>query len=176
MLNLAGIIQDSVVDGPGLRTTVFCQGCSRRCPGCQNPDTWAFGQGTDMEAGEVMGVIAGNPICRGVTFSGGEPFAQAADLCVLARDLKERGYEVASYTGFTFEELLDGEPSQRELLNELDVLIDGPFVQAERSLDLRFRGSENQRILNVPASLRAGRAVPETSARWIGEPDAGMVF
>ena len=114
-------------------------------------------------------MVKANPLCRGVTFSGGEPFAQAGEFARLGRLLKAAGYEVASYSGYTFEQLLQGTAEQRELLETVDVLIDGPFVQAERSLELNFRGSRNQRILNVRASLAAGQAVMETSPRWLGE-------
>ena len=116
-----------------------------------------------------MALVQANPLCRGVTFSGGEPFAQAEELAPLARELKSLGYETASYTGCTFEELLDGTSAQRDLLAALDVLIDGPFLLSERSLELNFRGSRNQRVLNVPASLRERRAVAETSPRWLGK-------
>ena len=169
MLDLAGIAGDSIVDGPGIRTTVFAQGCPHHCPGCHNPETWAFGCGTQMSAEAIVEIVRANPLCRGVTFSGGEPFAQAAEFAVLGRLLKQAGYEVASYSGYTFEALLSGTPEQRELLETLDVLIDGPYLEAERSLELNFRGSRNQRVLNVPASLKAGQAVPETSPRWLGE-------
>ncbi len=169
MLDLAGIAQDSVVDGPGLRTTVFCQGCHHHCQGCQNPETWAFGCGTPTDIREILRIVKRNPMCRGVTFSGGEPFEQAAELAELGRLLKAEGYEVAAYTGYTFEQLLEGTPEQVKLLSVLDVLIDGPFVMAEKSLELNFRGSRNQRVLNVPESLRSGCAVAETSPRWLGE-------
>ncbi len=169
MLNLAGITGDSIVDGPGIRTTVFCQGCPHHCPGCHNPETWEFGQGTDMDEETVLEIIRSNPLCHGVTFSGGEPFSQAAAFAKLGRMLKERGYEVASYSGYTFEQLLAGTADQRAMLETLDVLIDGPFLLAERSLELNFRGSKNQRVINVPESLRAGEAVLETSGRWLGE-------
>lgn len=168
MLNLAGIVSDSIVDGPGIRTTIFCQGCPHHCPGCHNPETWAFGTGTDMDEQTIFEIIKSNPLCRGVTFSGGEPFSQAEAFSRLASLLKENGYEVAAYSGFTFEELLAGTPEQRTLLERIDILIDGPFLLNERSLDLNFRGSKNQRILNVPESLRAGRAVLESSSRWLG--------
>lgn len=168
MLNLAGITGDSIVDGPGIRTTVFCQGCPHHCMGCHNPETWEFGAGTDMDEETVLKIIQDNPLCHGVTFSGGEPFSQAAAFVKLGRLLKEQGYEVASYSGYTFEELLNGTADQKALLNTLDVLIDGPFILAERSLDLNFRGSKNQRVLNVPKSLEAGTAVLETSGRWLG--------
>lgn len=168
MLDLADIVMDSIVDGPGIRTTVFAQGCSHRCPGCHNPETWEVGCGVVMSAERVLEIVQSNPLCRGVTFSGGEPFDQAEGFTKLARLLKEKDYEVASYTGYTFEELLTL-PVWRTLLEQIDVLIDGPFVQAEKSLELNFRGSRNQRILNVPASLREGQAVLETSPRWLGE-------
>ncbi len=121
-----------------------------------------------MDAETVLEIVKSNPLCRGVTFSGGEPFAQADAFSKLARLLKKDGYEVAAYSGFTFEELLAGTKEQRELLENIDILIDGPFVLKERSLELNFRGSKNQRILNVPNSLKAGQAVWENSSRWSG--------
>ncbi len=169
MLDLAGIQGDSIVDGPGIRTTIFCQGCPHHCPGCHNPETWEFGAGTPMAAEEILAIVKSNPLCRGVTFSGGEPFAQAEGYARLARLLKEAGYEVASYSGYTFEQLLRGTPAQKALLGTIDILIDGPYVEAERSLELSFRGSKNQRILNVPGSLEAGKAVLTKSPRWLGE-------
>ena len=169
MLDLSGIVSDSIVDGPGIRTTVFSQGCPHHCPGCHNPETWEFGCGTPMAEERVLEIVRSNPLCRGVTFSGGEPFAQAEGFEKLARLLKAKGYEVASYTGYTFEQLLRGTPAQRSLLETIDVLIDGPFLLAEKSLEVPFRGSRNQRILDVPQSLAAGRAVETTQKRWLGE-------
>ena len=169
MLNLSGLISDSIVDGPGIRTTVFSQGCPHHCPGCHNPETWDFGCGTDVEEERILEIVRSNPLCRGVTFSGGEPFAQPAGFAKLARLLKEKGYEVASYTGYTFEQLLAGSQEQREFLEAIDILIDGPFLLAEKSLEVPFRGSKNQRILDVPKSLAAGEAVETTSKRWLGE-------
>ena len=169
MLNLSGIVSDSIVDGPGIRTCIFSQGCPHHCPGCHNPETWDFGCGTDMDEEVLLEIVRSNPLCRGVTFSGGEPFAQAEGFARFAKLLKEKGYEVASYSGYTFEELLHGSAEQQELLRSIDVLIDGPFLQAEKSLELVFRGSKNQRILDVPKSLAAGTAVETTSKRWLGE-------
>ena len=123
----------------------------------------------DVAAERLVEIVRSNPLCRGVTFSGGEPFAQAAGFAELAQLLKEKGYEVASYTGYTFEELLAGSEAQKQLLEVLDILIDGPFLQAEKSLEIAFRGSRNQRILDVPRSLAAGEAVETTSKRWLGE-------
>jgi len=169
MLELAGIVTDSIVDGPGIRTCVFCQGCPHHCEGCHNPETWEFACGTPMEVERILEIVRSNPLCRGVTFSGGEPFAQAEGFSRLARLLKDTGYEVASYSGYTFEQLLRGTPAQKELLGLIDVLIDGPFVLAERSLQLPFRGSRNQRILDIPQSLAKGEAVEITHGRWAAE-------
>ena len=169
MLDLAGIAGDSIVDGPGIRTTIFTQGCPHHCKGCHNPETWAFGCGTPMEAERVLEIVKSNPLCRGVTFSGGEPFAQAEGFLHLAKALKEKGYEVASYSGYTFEQLLRGTDTQRKLLENIDILIDGPFLQKEKSLELAFRGSTNQRILDVPKSLAAGEPIWTASPRWLGE-------
>ena len=169
MLDLAGIVEDSIVAGPGIRCTIFGQGCPHHCPGCHNPETWPFSCGTLMDEARVAEIAASNPLCRGGTFSGGEPFAQAEGCARLAKLLKQAGYEVASYSGYTFEALLSGTPDQRKLLESIDILIDGPFVQAEKSLELSFRGSRNQRILDVPQSLAAQKPVWTTSPRWLGE-------
>ncbi len=169
MIYLSGIAGDSIVDGPGIRTTFFSQGCPHHCQGCHNPETWAFQGGTPMETEAMVEIVKQNPLCRGVTFSGGEPFAQAEGFCELAVALKKEGYEVASYTGYTFEQLLGGTDAQRALLAQIDILIDGPFLLAEKSLEIPFRGSKNQRILDVAKSLAAGQAVEATSARWQGE-------
>ena len=169
MLDLSGIVSDSIVDGPGIRTVIFSQGCPHHCPGCHNPETWDFGTGTPMEEETLLQIVKSNPLCRGVTFSGGEPFAQAEGFAKLAKLLKAEGYEVASYTGYTFQQLLSGTPAQQELLRSIDILIDGPFMLDQRSLELSFRGSKNQRILDVPASLAAGEPIATTQPRWQGE-------
>jgi len=169
MLELSGIVSDSIVDGPGIRTAVFSQGCPHHCPGCHNPETWEFGCGTRIPVEAVVEIVQSNPLCRGVTFSGGEPFAQAAAFARLAGLLKARGYEVASYSGYTFEELLKGSDAQKALLASIDILIDGRFLQDQKSLEIAFRGSRNQRILDVKKSLAAGRAIETTSKRWLGE-------
>ena len=169
MLDLSGIVSDSIVDGPGIRTTIFSQGCPHHCEGCHNPETWDFGCGTQIPVEAVVDIVRSNPLCRGVTFSGGEPFAQAAGFAKLAKLLKTQGYEVASYSGYTFEQLLSGSEDQKALLSVIDILIDGPFLLAEKSLEIAFRGSRNQRILDVKKSLTEGRAVETTSRRWLGE-------
>lgn len=171
-LVLAGFADDSIVDGPGLRLTVFCQGCPHHCPGCQNPETWPFAGGRAVPVGEIAARAAHNPLVHGVTLSGGEPFAQAGSCAALAALLSAKGYEVAAYTGYTFEQLLTGTPEQQALLARLNVLVDGPFVEDECSLELLFRGSKNQRILDVPKSLAAKAAVWSTDPRWVGEGES----
>ena len=168
MIYLAGIQEDSIVDGPGIRTAFFAQGCPHRCHGCHNPETWAFEGGTGFDPEKFLEIVKANPLCHGVTFSGGEPFAQAEDFAKFAGLLKESGYEVASYSGYTFEELYDAKDARRDLLESIDVLIDGPYEESERSLELAFKGSRNQRIINVSQSLAVGKAVIETSDRWLG--------
>lgn len=169
MLQVAGVVNDSIVDGPGLRFTVFFQGCPHHCPGCHNPETWPFEGGQPYSPELLMQLARRSPLCRGVTLSGGEPFAQAGPEMERFLTLcRAAGYELASYTGYTFEELLAGSPAQRRMLTLLDTLVDGRFVQAECSLDLRFRGSRNQRILDLAQSLACGAAVWETRERWVG--------
>ena len=169
MIYIADIISDSIVDGPGLRTTLFCQGCPHHCPGCHNVETWPFEGGTPLDTDAILNIIRSNPLSRGVTFSGGEPFAQAEGFTEVAIVLKTMKYEVASYSGYTFEQLLNGSDAQKELLRHIDVLIDGLYLKEERTLSATFRGSKNQRIINVPASLEAGKAVEITSGRWVGQ-------
>ena len=158
-IRIAGIADDSIVDGPGLRLTVFAQGCPHRCPGCHNPQSHDFSGGTPADTEEILARVRDNSLLDGVTLSGGEPFAQAAACAEIARGARKLGLNVWCYTGYRFEELLAGGAEWRELLEAVDVLVDGPFVLAQRSLELRFRGSKNQRLLDAPASLRAGRAV-----------------
>ncbi len=154
-LRVAGIIEESIVDGPGLRFVLFLQGCRMHCKGCQNPQTWDFEGGTPVSAQEILARMQGDPLVHGITFSGGEPFEQAAALAPLAAELKRRGYHLMAFSGYTFEQLLQKDGC-RELLSLLDLLVDGPFVEAQKSLELRFRGSRNQRILDMAASRAAG--------------------
>lgn len=166
-LRLAGIVGDSITDGPGIRLTVFVQGCPHHCPGCHNPQTWPFAGGYISTPEEVLAQIEANPLLGGVTFSGGEPFCQAAALLSLAEAIKNRGLELAVYTGYTFEELLNlPDPAVKQLLALTDTLIDGPYLEAERNLELNFRGSANQRILKARESLAAGRPLAEDAPRW----------
>lgn len=160
-MRIYGLVQDSIVDGPGFRFVCFVQGCPHHCPGCHNPDSHDPQGGREMTVEEVTKEMLSNPLTRGLTLSGGEPFQQPEDCLRLAEAAREKGLSVWSYTGYTFEYLLrEGTEAQRALLNALDVLVDGPFLLAERTLSLPWRGSRNQRLVDVPASLRAGEAVP----------------
>ncbi len=157
MIRVLDIIEDTMVDGPGFRTSIYCAGCRHQCPGCHNPQSWAFDQGREMSVGELMRIIEADPFAN-VTFSGGDPMYQAAGFAELAREIHKRtNKDIWCYTGFTFESLINQD--QRQLLEELDVLVDGPFVQALRDPDLLFRGSSNQRIIDVQASLYTGQTV-----------------
>ena len=161
-LRLAGVIRESIVDGPGWRFVVFVQGCPHHCPGCQNPQTHDFDGGYETTVGNIVNAVNANKLVSGVTFSGGEPFTQAKALTVLAREIKALGYDVMSFSGWTFEELMEGANEKngwRELLEELSYLVDGKFIMEQKSLELKFRGSRNQRIVDVQKSLASGKTV-----------------
>lgn len=161
ILKLAGIIRESIVDGPGYRFAIFTQGCPHHCEGCHNPSTWPFESGTSVAVGRLFDEIKKTELIRGITLSGGEPFCQAAPLSVLCRRVHEAGLDIIAYSGYRLEELLDGADDTnhwRELLENIDYLVDGRFILAEKSMLLKFRGSRNQRILDVRRSLSSGRA------------------
>ncbi|MBQ5566012.1 MAG: anaerobic ribonucleoside-triphosphate reductase activating protein [Clostridia bacterium] len=161
-LRLAGVIRESIVDGPGMRMTIFTQGCPHHCEGCHNPQTHDFNGGYVSHPENLLKAIDSDPLLKGVTFSGGEPFMQADALADLAQEIHKRGLNVLTYTGFTFEQLLasfDKFPERKRLLEQSDYLIDGKFEIAKRSLDLQYRGSSNQRIIDVNKSLESGQAV-----------------
>ena len=166
-LRLAGVIRESIVDGPGIRFVVFTQGCPHRCPGCHNPGTHDPAGGYDSAIDGLLAAFQKNPMLKGITLSGGDPFAQAPACAELARRIHALGKDVVAFTGYTFEQLLRGatpENGWRALLEETDILIDGPFIQEQKTLMLPFRGSRNQRMLDVPASLRQGKAVESAAA------------
>lgn len=157
-LRIAGTIPESIVDGPGIRYVLFTQGCPHGCPGCHNPQTHDFAGGKAVQVSDLLSDILKRPYVKAVTLSGGEPFCQPAALAELADGLKDKGFHLMCYSGFTFEELSQ-RADARPLLEKLDLLVDGRFVEAEKNIGLRFRGSANQRVLDVPASLAAGAAV-----------------
>ena len=160
-MRIANTVSDSIVGGPGLRVTVFTQGCPHRCPGCHNPDTHDPVGGREAAVDELAEKLLSNPLTDGLTLSGGEPFCQAEDCARLAAIAREKGLNVWVYTGYTYERLVAGEvPGAMELLAQTDVLVDGPFVEARKSYAALFRGSTNQRLIDVPRSLAAGQVVP----------------
>lgn len=161
-LRLAGVVRESIVDGPGIRLTVFTQGCPHICKGCHNPQTHDPKGGYESCVDNIVNAVKENPLLHGVTLSGGEPFLQAKALAQLAKEVHSLGLNIITYTGYTFEELVAGfaaHPAWKELLEQTDYLVDGKFILAEKSLMLRFRGSKNQRIIDVQASLREGNTV-----------------
>lgn len=160
MLRIAGTVNDSIVDGPGIRYVIFTQGCPHHCPGCHNPQTHDFVGGQVAEIEKILDEIFSNPILSGVTFSGGEPFCQAEGLVPIAEAVKEKGKHLMIYTGYLLEQLQEMENAGVKRLLELaDVIVDGPFVQEEKNLTLSFRGSENQRVIDMVKTRNAGEIV-----------------
>ena len=156
-LRLYGIAAESIVDGPGFRYAIFVQGCPHHCPGCHNPDSHDFSAGYDRTVDSLFEEICADPLLKGVTFSGGEPFCQPAPLTELARLCRQRGLDVLAYSGWTYEQLLDKhDPDVDALLEELDILVDGPFLLDQRNLELHFRGSENQRLIDMKKTRETG--------------------
>lgn len=152
-LRILSIMEDTMVDGPGLRTSIYCAGCEHRCEGCHNPQSWDVNGGRQATIDEIMSVIVADPFAN-VTFTGGDPMFQPEAFAALAREIRRRtNKNIWCYTGFTFETLLQ-DPIRRRLLEQVDVLVDGPFVKSLRDESLRFRGSSNQRIIDVQASLK----------------------
>ena len=151
-IRLFGVARESIVDGPKLRLVVFVQGCPHHCPGCHNPESHDPEGGYMSTTTRIWNAIKENPLLKGVTFSGGEPFLWGHELAAIGKAARAAGLDVMTYTGFTYEKLLERaetEPSVKELLTVTNYLVDGPFVLAERDLNLKFRGSRNQRILDV---------------------------
>lgn len=160
-LRIAGTVNDSIVDGTGIRFTIFTQGCPHHCRGCHNPETHDFNGGKVIDTAELLEKIKGNPLLDGVTFSGGEPFMQADALADLAVEIKKLGLNIITYTGFTFEELFKNREKNGwgRLLEMSDYLIDGKFEIDKKDWEIKFRGSSNQRYLDCRKSLAEGRAV-----------------
>jgi len=151
-VRIAGIVKESIVDGPGIRFVVFAQGCGHHCDGCHNPATHNFNGGNLVEVDAIINEMKKNPLLDGITFSGGEPFEQPEAFCELAKRSKELGYHVMAYTGYTYETLLEKKDQRLRLLENTDLLVDGKFEVEKKSLMLKFRGSQNQRIIDVNQS------------------------
>ena len=157
-LRLSGIINESIVDGPGLRFVIFSQGCPHHCDGCHNPQTFDPNGGYEEDIDEILKKIKSNPLLQGVTFSGGEPFMQAKVFSELAEKIHAMNLNVMSYTGYLFEDLLK-KTDFKKLLQNVDILVDGPFIKEKKNLMLKFKGSENQRIIDVQKSLNFNKII-----------------
>jgi anaerobic ribonucleoside-triphosphate reductase activating protein len=150
-MRLSGITPESLVDGPGLRFVIFTQGCQHKCPHCHNPETWDMDAGKEYSVKQVIRLLKKQKKTKqGVTFSGGEPFLQAAELAEVALTVHQIGWDIVTYTGFTYEELTENKDSGvKALLSASDILIDGKYIHKLRSIELPFRGSSNQRIIDL---------------------------
>lgn len=175
-LRIAGIMRESIVDGPGIRYAVFCQGCPHDCPGCHNPETHDFAGGYDMKIEDILKEFDEDPLLAGMTLSGGEPLCQPEAFASLARQVRRRGKNVTLFTGYRLEDLVafaagespdiippartpEGREAVKVLLANTDVLIDGPFIEAERDISLKFRGSRNQRVIDMGETLKRGEII-----------------
>lgn len=147
------IVRGTTVDGPGFRTSIYFAGCSHACPGCHNPQSWDFCAGNTMGIEEIMEIIREEEF--NVTFSGGDPLYHPEFVSELSEMIEKEGYNIWLYTGFKWEEIISSE-KMRNAIQHIDVIVDSPFILAERDTDLRFRGSSNQRIIDVRKSLASG--------------------
>lgn len=161
-IRIAGITKESVVDGPGVRTVVFAQGCPHHCLGCHNPDTWDPRAGDTMNVQDVLQEMYNDKLATGVTFSGGEPFDQPKEFYHLAYLVRLWGKSIIIYTGYTWEELQELSKVDKDVLSLIEIsdyIIDSPYIESERDLGLRYRGSRNQRVIDVQKSLKFGSLV-----------------
>ncbi|WP_294401240.1 anaerobic ribonucleoside-triphosphate reductase activating protein [uncultured Clostridium sp.] len=161
-IRLSGIAYESLVNGPGMRRVFFAQGCRHNCKGCFNPDTHDFNGGEERNMDELIEAVKENPMLRGVTFSGGDPWEQADKFAYMAKSFKDSGLSVWSYTGYTYEYILEHKDERNgwnELLNNIDVLVDGRFEEDKMEEGLKFRGSSNQRIIDVKETLKQGNVI-----------------
>ena len=152
IIRIAGIVRESIVDGPGLRFAIFSQGCPHKCKGCHNESTHDFDGGYDCEISKILEEVDKNPLLTGVTFTGGEPFCQPKAFYILGVEIKARGLDIVAYSGYTLEELNEMAKKNEDIGNLLDIidyLVDGLFVLEERDLTLEFRGSRNQRFIRM---------------------------
>lgn len=168
-MRIYGVVTDSIVDGPGYRTAIFAQGCPHHCPGCHNPESHDPNGGSDWTLDAVESKFTGNPLLDGITLTGGEPFCQPAACAELARRAHDKGLNVWTFTGYLYEKLLEmaaEDEAVSTLLERTDVLVEGPFLLAERSLELLYKGSKNQRIIDMNKTRAEGGIVLYTQPEW----------
>lgn len=161
-IRLAGIAYESLVNGPGMRRVFFSQGCKHNCKGCFNPDTHSFDGGEEKDMDKLIKDVLSNPMIKGVTFSGGDPFERPGEFAYMGEAFKKNGLNIWSYTGYTYEFIVshfNEKPEWRRLINTLDVLVDGEFQQDKKEEGLLFKGSSNQRIIDVKESLKRNQVV-----------------
>lgn len=161
-IRLSGIAYESLVNGPGMRRVYFSQGCKHNCLGCFNPDTHDFNGGEELDMDKLIEDTVNNPILKGVTFSGGDPLEKAEEFSYMAKAFKKSGLNIWCYTGYTFEEIIENMKFNRylkELMENIDVLVDGKFEINKKDEGLRFRGSSNQRIIDVQKTLRLRKII-----------------
>jgi len=167
-MRLSGITAESLVDGPGLRYVIFTQGCRHHCPECHNPGSWDENAGREFTVKQIIRMMkkqkkpAVDSKLQGITFSGGEPFLQAGELAEVALAAHQIGWDTVTYTGYTYEELTAlsaGDAGINALVNESDILIDGKYIHKKRNVSLKFRGSSNQRLINVKETVRSGKII-----------------
>lgn len=161
-IRLAAILPESLVNGKGIRRVLFAQGCPHNCRGCFSPHTHSYTDGALVDMDEIIHDIKRNPLLRGVTFSGGEPWDQADKFAYIAEKVKGLGLNIWCYTGYTIEYILEHQQERKgwtELLQYIDVLVDGKFEEDKKIEGLKFRGSSNQRIIDVHSSLEVMQAV-----------------
>lgn len=158
-IRLFGVANDSIVDGPGLRYSVYTQGCSHACPGCHNKDSWDFEGGYVVDTDELIEDIESNKLINDVTLSGGDPFQQPEAVAELAKKLADKHYNMWAYSGYTLEELIEMSKTNKnisDILEVIDVLVDGPFIESKKSLELHWKGSSNQRVIDMKAYRQTG--------------------
>ena len=165
-IKLANIINDSIVDGPGIRLTVFFQGCNHHCEGCFNKSTWDFNNGYLCDISDICEKIKNNPLLSGITLSGGDPLFQVDGACELIKKIKQEfnHLNIIVYTGFLFEQLIENSKTNKNLdyiLHNIDYLVDGKFDISKKDLSLKYRGSSNQRIINTKLSLEQNKIITE---------------
>ena len=174
-IRIFGVVEESIVDGPGIRYSIFVQGCSHGCPGCHNPESHSPKGGELRSIESVLGGIRSNKLIAGVTLSGGEPFEQPHACAVLAQQLKADGYNVWIFTGYLYEDLMkmsQANPDIACLLNNIDVLVDGPFVEELKSLELDWRGSSTQRVIDLAKTRDVGAIVEWKQPEMVFEKPA----